>query len=155
MIYHRAQCLRLGFGIICQMAWRGLGLGTLGGGLVGFVLGGFGPSWMAFLILVGMIAGSIIGLLLGFAIGSTLVLFSLRGLPTSIEGYRLLARAISLVWIIGAALWFASMMRVTPEGMPLALLAISSCGLIAFAATWYACGKVVAWVEKLVTKLGE
>jgi hypothetical protein len=88
MFKHRTQCLKLGFGIISGMAGWGLALGVILGGFAGVVFDFFAHFYANFypllFVLFGVLVGGACGLILGFVIGCTLVLLSLRGLPTDI-----------------------------------------------------------------------
>jgi hypothetical protein len=146
MFYHRAQCYRLAFGIIFRMAGWGIILGAMLGGLSGFLLGAASPTFILVFI-IGALAGGASGLILGLATGCTLVLFSVHGMPTDGKGYLRIARAISIFWIIIGAIAIGLLLHLRPEDLPVYAIIIVP-GSIAAGAAWWACAKVVTWVEQ-------
>ncbi len=141
MLHFTAQCYKLGFGIVFRMAAWGMLLGAACGSLVGLVAGLIG-------VMVGAATGGVSGLVLGLAIGCTLILFSIKGMPTDITGYLRIARAISAYWIIVSGIGIGLFLRIRPEDVPTFIVGITIWGSIAFGAAWWTCGKVVTWVEQ-------
>jgi hypothetical protein len=130
------------------MSGWGIALGGLLGGLSGVLVGSGAPYAVSAFALAGAVVGVASGLLLGLLTGITLVLFSLKGLPTDIKGYLRVARAIGFYWIILGALAIGLFSNLKATNLPIYLVCASIVGLIMGGAVWWASGKVVRWVDQ-------
>ena len=112
------------------------------------LLGSSAPYIVSVFALAGAVVGIASGVTLGLLTGITLVLFSLKGLPTDIKGYLRVARAIGFYWIILGAIVIALFSNLKAVNLPIYLVGASIVGLIMGGALWWACGKVVRWVDQ-------